>query len=40
MAEGASVWQSGNSGELAWLYNADVEGDVLDAIRAETRTRD
>jgi 2-polyprenyl-6-methoxyphenol hydroxylase-like FAD-dependent oxidoreductase len=38
IAEGALFWQSGDSGELGWLYNADVEGDVLAAIQSETRT--
>jgi 2-polyprenyl-6-methoxyphenol hydroxylase-like FAD-dependent oxidoreductase len=31
-AEGKMVWQSGDSGELAWLYNADIQRDVAGAI--------
>jgi 2-polyprenyl-6-methoxyphenol hydroxylase-like FAD-dependent oxidoreductase len=29
IASGELVWQSGENGELAWLYNADIEKDVL-----------
>jgi len=35
-AAGTSVWQSGDHGELGWLYNADVENDVLLYVKAET----
>lgn len=33
--EGGMVWQSGDAGELGWLYNADVEKDILRAIGVE-----
>ncbi|KAF2124238.1 kynurenine 3-monooxygenase [Dothidotthia symphoricarpi CBS 119687] len=36
-AEGKLVWQTGADGELAWLYNADVEREVRDFIEAEKR---
>ncbi|KAF1838456.1 FAD/NAD(P)-binding domain-containing protein [Decorospora gaudefroyi] len=36
-ASGADVWQSGDSGELGWLYNADVEKEVLAYVKAETK---
>ncbi|KAF2192170.1 FAD/NAD(P)-binding domain-containing protein [Zopfia rhizophila CBS 207.26] len=35
-AEG-QTWQSGDSGELGWLYNAQVEEDVLAWVKAETK---
>lgn len=37
-AAGAPVWQSGDQGELAWLYNADVEKEVLAYVKAETKS--
>ncbi|KAF2705745.1 FAD/NAD(P)-binding domain-containing protein [Pleomassaria siparia CBS 279.74] len=36
-ATGAPVWQSGDQGELGWLYNADVEKDMLGYVKAETK---
>lgn len=36
-AAGAPVWESGDSGELAWLYNADVEKEVLAYIKTEVK---
>ncbi len=36
-ASGAPVWESGDNGELAWLYSADVEKEVLAYIKAETK---
>jgi 2-polyprenyl-6-methoxyphenol hydroxylase-like FAD-dependent oxidoreductase len=36
-ASGAAVWQSGDSGELGWLYNTNVEEEVLAAIETESR---
>lgn len=35
-ASGESVWQSGDHGELGWLYNADIEKDVLALVTLET----
>jgi 2-polyprenyl-6-methoxyphenol hydroxylase-like FAD-dependent oxidoreductase len=35
-ASGDSVWQSGDHGELGWLYNADIEKDVLALVKTET----
>ncbi|KAH7377750.1 hypothetical protein BKA66DRAFT_467778 [Pyrenochaeta sp. MPI-SDFR-AT-0127] len=37
-ASGAAVWESGDHGELAWLYNADVEKEVLAYVKAETKS--
>lgn len=37
-AAGAPVWESGDHGELAWLYNADVEKEVLAYVKAETKS--
>jgi 2-polyprenyl-6-methoxyphenol hydroxylase-like FAD-dependent oxidoreductase len=37
-AAGAPVWESGDNGELAWLYNADVEKEVLAYVKAETKS--
>ncbi|KAF1941428.1 kynurenine 3-monooxygenase [Clathrospora elynae] len=36
-AAGAPVWESGDDGELGWLYNEDVEKDVLAYVKAETK---
>ncbi|KAF2198584.1 FAD/NAD(P)-binding domain-containing protein [Delitschia confertaspora ATCC 74209] len=36
IAEG-QTWQSGSHGELAWLYNAQIEDDVLAWAEAETK---
>lgn len=33
-AAGKLVWQSGDSGELGWLYNADIKEDILAVVRA------
>jgi 2-polyprenyl-6-methoxyphenol hydroxylase-like FAD-dependent oxidoreductase len=37
-AAGAPVWESGDHGELAWLYNADVEKDVLAYVKAKNKS--
>jgi 2-polyprenyl-6-methoxyphenol hydroxylase-like FAD-dependent oxidoreductase len=37
-AAGTEVWQSGDHGELGWLYNADVEKEVLAYVKAETKS--
>ncbi|KAH7392333.1 kynurenine 3-monooxygenase [Phaeosphaeria sp. MPI-PUGE-AT-0046c] len=29
-----NIWQSGDSGELGWLYNADIKEDVLSVIKS------
>jgi 2-polyprenyl-6-methoxyphenol hydroxylase-like FAD-dependent oxidoreductase len=34
-ASGESVWQSGDHGELGWLYNADIEKNVLALVKTE-----
>jgi 2-polyprenyl-6-methoxyphenol hydroxylase-like FAD-dependent oxidoreductase len=36
-AAGTEVWQSGDQGELGWLYNADVEKEVLASVKADTK---
>jgi 2-polyprenyl-6-methoxyphenol hydroxylase-like FAD-dependent oxidoreductase len=36
-AEGKSVWQSGDQGELGWLYNANIEEDVLTFVGDATK---
>jgi 2-polyprenyl-6-methoxyphenol hydroxylase-like FAD-dependent oxidoreductase len=36
LAAGELVWQSGDQGELGWLYNADIEEDVLALVHVET----
>lgn len=36
-AAGAPVWESGDHGELGWLYNADVEKEILAYVKAETK---
>jgi 2-polyprenyl-6-methoxyphenol hydroxylase-like FAD-dependent oxidoreductase len=36
VAAGELVWQSGDQGELGWLYNADIERDSLALVKAET----
>lgn len=33
-AAGKLVWQSGDSGELGWLYTADIKEDILGSIEA------
>jgi 2-polyprenyl-6-methoxyphenol hydroxylase-like FAD-dependent oxidoreductase len=38
-ASGASVWQSGDSGGVGWLYNASVKEDVLAAIETDKKER-
>jgi 2-polyprenyl-6-methoxyphenol hydroxylase-like FAD-dependent oxidoreductase len=36
IAAGELVWQSGDQGELSWLYNADIEKDSLALIKVES----
>lgn len=36
-AEGKMVWQSGDSGELGWLYNAGIDRDVAGVIEEAMR---
>jgi 2-polyprenyl-6-methoxyphenol hydroxylase-like FAD-dependent oxidoreductase len=36
-AAGTEVWQSGDQGELDWLYNADVEKEMLASVKADTK---
>jgi 2-polyprenyl-6-methoxyphenol hydroxylase-like FAD-dependent oxidoreductase len=36
-AAGTEVWQSGDHGELGWLYNTDAEKEVLAYVKAETK---
>lgn len=36
-AAGGTVWQSGDQGELGWLYNADVEKEILAYVKAESK---
>tara|TARA_R110002003_G_scaffold37_2_gene2132 strand:+ start:33131 stop:34360 length:1230 start_codon:yes stop_codon:yes gene_type:complete len=39
-AAGTSVWQSGDHGELGWLYNADIEKDLLAKMSAAVHEKD
>jgi hypothetical protein len=37
-AASAPVWESGDHGELAWLYNADVEKEALAYVKVKGKS--
>ncbi|KAH7075238.1 hypothetical protein FB567DRAFT_186477 [Paraphoma chrysanthemicola] len=39
-AEGTSVWQSGDHGELGWLYNTDIEKDLMARLSTVVNEQD